>query len=372
MPMFHPASHHAPNEADIHRLIDALSSDDDRQRAASVQQLIGYGPAAIPSLLAALRHADLTVQRDLATVIAALGDPALDPVLDLLDEAGDTVRLNAINVLREIGNPRAVEPLLRCLYDEDDDIRGAAAVALGHLGRTATRALVSALRDTRWRVRASATTALGLMSERHTIYPLIAALHDPYPQVRAGAARALGQLCDERAVDSLLKALRDSETLVRSQAAIALGRIGAQRAFGPLVTMLRQARQAPARLNAAVGLALLGDVRAIDPLVEALADDSPQVAGWASGALVRFGAEAVDPLLAALADVNGPARARVIWALGSLGDARAIPALQHVHADDPDSALRAAAAKALERLTTSPASADSDPAYFQPLDMAAD
>jgi HEAT repeat protein len=67
--------------------------------------------------------------------------------------------------------------------------------------------------------------------------------------------------------------------------------------------------------------------KAVDPLLEALEDDDPMTAEHAAGALGNIrAAKAVEPLTAALDRPGFPIYVAV-WALGEIGDERAIPAL---------------------------------------------
>jgi HEAT repeat protein len=51
-------------------------------------------------------------------------------MIKLLDDEDKGIRLEAIGVLKELPDPRAVEPLCRLLSDQDDKVRGAAMEVL--------------------------------------------------------------------------------------------------------------------------------------------------------------------------------------------------------------------------------------------------
>ena len=92
-----------------------------------------------------------------------------------------------------------------------------------------------------WRVRRDAAEALGQIGDARAVGPLIAALRDDISSVRQAAAEALGQIGDTSAVEPLIAALRDASLGVRRAAADALGQIGDRRALEPLVAALREA-----------------------------------------------------------------------------------------------------------------------------------
>jgi HEAT repeat protein len=96
------------------------------------------------------------------------------------------------------------------MQDEDSSLRGWAASALGEIGDTrAVEPLIAALQDQVPVVREWAAQALGEIGDARAVEPLIAALQDEDPDVRKIAAGALGQIRDARAVEFLLAALED-------------------------------------------------------------------------------------------------------------------------------------------------------------------
>lgn len=112
--------------------------------------------------------------------------------------------------------------------------RWRAAEALGELGDSrAVRPLIEALEDEHVEVRWKAAKALGILDGREPVLPLIGSLEDDSLWVRMGAAWALGKIGDPRAVEPLIRLLDDAKPRVRRMAAWALGRIGNPRALGP-------------------------------------------------------------------------------------------------------------------------------------------
>ena len=148
----------------------------------------------------------------------------------------DHVRQVAAKALREIGDERAVDPLIKALKDGNWAIRLFAARALGKIGgkRTA-EPLIRALKDRNRFVRRTAAEALGQIGDERAVDPLIKALKDGNQEIREIAAEALGQIGDERAVDPLIEALKDGDWDVRRAATEALGKTGNERATEPLI-----------------------------------------------------------------------------------------------------------------------------------------
>ena len=136
----------------------------------------------------------------------------------------EVVRRAAARALRDTGDPRAVEPLIRGLEDEGWRVRKAAARGLGKIGDPrAVKPLVRALEDKNEWVRIYAARALGQIKDPRAVKPLIRALEDK--NVRQSVASALGKIGDPRAVETLTQALGDKDMVVRKAAGRALEKI---------------------------------------------------------------------------------------------------------------------------------------------------
>jgi len=159
-------------------------------------------------------------------VCATLAGARMESLIQALErknELPSIFRGNVIFALGELGDTRAVEPLIDELVDEDWDIRRSAAGALGKLGDTsALEPLAGALRDEDWSVRREAAEALSKLDDMRAVEPLIETLGDEVEIVRRGAAWALGLLGDARAIGPLTKALTDRDMRVRDAADEAL------------------------------------------------------------------------------------------------------------------------------------------------------
>jgi len=326
-----------------------IKTGDEDLREAAILALLEKGPGVLERMIDSLNESNWQHQRHLIDALARFGEQCVDLLLSRLATAPPLLQIGIAYTLGEVGDVRAVQPLVVRLRSENVEVRDAAAAALAQIGSPALRSLVLALRDPNWRVRAGATAALAVLNERRAMYPLIASLHDPYAQVRAGAARALGNLRDSRAVEPLLNTLRDAELLVRSQAAVALGRIGDERAVDPLVNTLANAKPPSVRANAALALGLMRSERALRALIEALGDEANAVRAWASGALVRMGPQVVPHLIAALERPDFAGQKRALWALGTLRDDRARATITRF-SSDADEDIRRTAEQALLKL----------------------
>ena len=185
----------------------------------------------------------------------------------------------------------------------------------------AVPALIDALKDAQ-PVRLSAVRALGNIGDERAVEPLIATLkEDTDPRVRTAAAQALGELRDERAVDALITALaaeneaagpalvrigapaiaplvgclREAETRgVATQSLVQIGNPAVEPLIGALKTYEDEARSAAAR-----ALAEINDPRGNRALTAALRDGDPRLGAAAYKFLVRSGTPENETLLLA-------------------------------------------------------------------------
>lgn len=142
-------------------------------------------------------------------------------------------------------------------------------------------------------VRLDAVGLLGENGDARAIEPLIASLaDDSNPAMREGSAQALGALLERiespRALAALLQAMReDSDWGTRQSAAeslIVLENEFASEGEALLLNDLNDA-EAEIRLGAAWSLILLGDQRAVEPLKSLSNDPNPDIASMAARGL---------------------------------------------------------------------------------------
>ena len=143
-------------------------------------------------------------------------------------------RKSAAVALGEIGDSRAVEPLIKILNDLNSNVRWAAAEALKKIGESAVEPLIESLKDEK--IRILAAVALGEIGDFRAVEPLIESLKDDYPKAQWAAAEAL-QKIGKTAVEPLIESLKDERA--RIPAVVALGEIGDSRAVEPLTKILQ-------------------------------------------------------------------------------------------------------------------------------------
>lgn len=216
------------SEAAIPQLVHMLLTDTPWVAARIADQLVAYGPVAVPYLMENLRdehRGHLVDPRILAAAIRILG------------------------MIGDLKAAPAIEPLLE---HPDREVRVASAAALGSAGTAhSIPPLLSAIEDPEWEVRAAAASALASFSDASATGPVAKLLTDRSWWVRQNAAAALMELLG--GVDALITALEGDDAYARDAALQQLGLNGQIRAARTAISEGVCTEQ-QARLVAAVDL----------------------------------------------------------------------------------------------------------------------
>lgn len=299
--------------------------------ATSIARLVADEPSE--SVLAAF-HA--------GRFAATLADP----------DAGDDLRRAAALALGTLG-PRleadrradAVRALIDASRDaKDHQVRYFAYIGLGGVGGDEARAhlLEELATGTRVLVRPWAALGLGLLVHARgdgetdaTVAAALAAQLESVrtPDARAAFAVALGLCRAEDEADSVRVLLDElaSQDEVAGHLCTALALLGDDRAVPRLRELVQTSSRRPQRLrDAAVALGALGDHEAAELLISGLRDGRPtlaQVASIATGLGLIGDRRSLEPLLDLAADSTAPdlARAFAVVAIGQIVERSRLP-----------------------------------------------
>jgi HEAT repeat protein len=142
--------------------------------------------------------------------LGKIGDSkAVEPIIKILDKKTETDDLHkaAAIALGKIGNPQAIESLVNCLKDKNSGVRNAAANSLVEIGKPAIELLIQALENQSLETCKRSAEVLGRIGEPLAVGPLIISLKNGHPQLKDAAMKALVQIGDKRAVEPLIEAL---------------------------------------------------------------------------------------------------------------------------------------------------------------------
>jgi hypothetical protein len=163
----------------------------------AVAALSALGAPAVGPLVARLGESRPGAE-PAAHALAGIGAAALDALVAATKDERAEVRRRSVDALGEIGDGRAVDPLLALLREEPDRrVRASAAKALGRMPDGVIGPLVTLLKDDSPELRRTAAEALGSTGNWLAIEPLIGALKGERVTVRTSVRDALRRLTNE-------------------------------------------------------------------------------------------------------------------------------------------------------------------------------
>ena len=150
-------------------------------------------------------------------------------VLDL--EAEDRkLRIVAAEKLGNIRDENAIIPLIESLKDIDPDVRLAASDSLFKIGPITVDYLIQALDEDDTNMQLRVIELLGEMGDKRAINPLIIFLDEKNNIfIRIATIKSLGGFDNEKVIDSLLFVLTDKSYMLRIVVVEVLGEVGDER-----------------------------------------------------------------------------------------------------------------------------------------------
>jgi HEAT repeat protein len=260
-------------------------------------------------LVANLKSPNASTRRDAAAELGrSRRREAVTPLAALVRDPDQKVRLEVVRALRELRDLSAVPAVITSLSDGDSQIREEAIGALVEMytdrdrsnpvGRflelfsdeydrssvaaytgadpAVVRALAGALRDEDQDIRQAAALALGILNGTEAVPALVSALKDPDAAVRGAAATAIGKIGTAEDGKALIPLVSDESAQVRNRVLQALGVLKVKEA-GPALRQLYEAnRRKEGSLRILAALSRIGDPAQADLFQELVQDPDPE------------------------------------------------------------------------------------------------
>lgn len=202
-------------------LLDRMEgADEDKGNALAI--LAAAGPSAVALAVEKMGATEnLAVRKELTTLIVRLGEPAVPPLVVMLGDSRWYIVRNLAAILGDIGSPKAVPELQKCLQHDDirvckETIRSLAKIG----GREAEAAVVTVLRGNVPALLPQAITSLGGMKSRRSLVDLmrIVCAEDMFLKslpLKIEALNAIALIGDQQVTPTLIE-LFDSRHLIAS------------------------------------------------------------------------------------------------------------------------------------------------------------
>ncbi len=327
----------APVQQDaVEKHISALKNDDKAGRIRAAKALARMGPAAeaaIPALVKGLsddRGEEISTRiGDLcARALVAIGEPAMDPLMNALEHGDTKTFTGAASALRSMPNPpeRAFKALLK-------EVKGYSG------GETKGDNLQRA-----W-VAAAVMPSFGKRAAP-AVKDLLPMLDDQSFRLQIAACQVFAAVGPDakEATPRLLKALKDGVTSTRGHAALALGAIGPVDGYDIVDPLLASTKEftSTVRERALLGIAAMGsDAKSAAQQVKQLMEDRkyrnrPQAA-FAYSRITGDNASSVKVLTELVTDIDTELEALAMMMMMGPDAAGAAPALlEQLDSKDPD------------------------------------
>lgn len=221
----------------VEALIKVLARRERSLVAAATEALARIGPEAVPHLMEAFkdRYLRRRIGAQIWRILAEMGPRAIDPLLHALPDDNYYVRLTALTILGRVGDKRVTEPILR-VFLSDPRLQETVVGTIGRLEERGVLALPSGDREVVLPVeviqafahddRAAVLTALG------------GAMENPSVKVRRFSLKILYALLGDATFEHLLRYLADDDPDVKRLVIRLLSKLRDKRVIDPLVDLL--------------------------------------------------------------------------------------------------------------------------------------
>lgn len=311
--------------------------------------------SAVDALIAGLQDEDTFIVQNSVRALGDIGDvKAIAPLMERYRTADSDLQDRIAKALGAIATAQAntpqpvIESLSAYTTDADANVRRVSLQTLGEMAHPATLPLLTpAAQDAESSVRQVALWALGKTADPQVIPTLSAALQDGDAAVREAVVKGLSNINDPQVVGLLIGALQDTEVAIQRGAIDGLGQLNAASAVEPLRSLLTSSPDVAVRQSIIDALALIDDPASIEAIAAALNDSDYAVKSNAIDALgAKQSANAISPLLNYVA--NGGSSLDVEEALVAIGPGGVPSLISGLGSDNPN--VRLAVVVALGQL----------------------
>ncbi|MEK7865994.1 MAG: HEAT repeat domain-containing protein [Planctomycetota bacterium] len=309
-------------------LIGVLRGGSEENRAFAREELGRMGRVAVPALAEAAKDEDDEVRGEAARALGATRCvEALVPLRALAADGGWSVREAAAEGMGRLRVKPAGETLLAMLADDAWRVRLAAIRAVGEVGESrAVPALVPLAEDVDEDVRFAAYVALARIGDPAGREAMLGGLQAPDPNVRRACAEGLGRAGRPEDVEALSRRVLDESEEVRLAVVLSMQRLSG----GSLPDSARVA---------------------VETWIDALGVQDPVVEYPARQALQQLGAAAIPWLIERVAGAPEPAQVALLQLIALHPDPAAIPACEALVVT-PDPMVRMAVIDLLDDIRT--------------------
>jgi HEAT repeat protein len=338
----------------VDSLISVLNSNIDEIEVGAMKALGEIGDQkALNPLLSKLDSQKWNIRRYAINSLAKIQDSSTDIFINALRDDDVHVREKAVEMIGKHGDDITINYLRRVINDEDEDVRDRAQNILNFKFPIHEPITVESKPKHKWGHKQSLYDIIDRIGQKEASKILIEFLSDDDPEIRQRSCEVLGEIQEKSAVKHLIQLLKDEDSSVKWRSREALRKIG-KPAVMPLIQALNNGNP-QIRKRVACALGEIGDEQAIQPLISRLDDENDVVRLRIVTSISRFGKKAMEPLIVALDNENYMVREKAAQALGEIGDPMALDYLKKA-LNDEDPTVQRSAAKGIKTIIADKAS----------------
>lgn len=224
----------------VEPLVRVLTRRERSLQLAATDALIRIGADAVAPLMEAFKDRALRrrIGNQIWKILVDMGTKSIDPLLQMLTDENQYVRLTAISVLGRIGDRRVAAPLVH-LFLDDPRMQEAVVTTLARLEeRRVLESPGSPAADREIFLPKDVVDGFLGRPREDVTKVLTEALDNPSPKVRRFALKALYALHGDSAMDRLVAALKDDDIDVKRLAIKIMGKMRNKRVIDPLVQLI--------------------------------------------------------------------------------------------------------------------------------------
>ena len=222
----------------VEPLIRVLARRERSLQLAATDALVRIGADAVGPLMEAFKDRNLRrrIGNQVWKILVDMGTRSIDPLLEMMADDNQYVRLTAISVLGRIGDKRVAAPLVSLFLDDPRMQEGVVTT----IARLEERGVLEVPQTADREISLPREVIEGLQARPHAdvTKALQEALENPGAKVRRFALKALFALHGEGALDHLVKALADEDVDVKRLAIRIMARMRDKRVVDPLVQLI--------------------------------------------------------------------------------------------------------------------------------------
>lgn len=222
----------------VEPLIRVLARRERSLQLAAMDALVRIGADAVGPLMEAFKDRNLRrrIGNQVWKILVDMGSRSIDPLLEMMGDDNQYVRLTVISVLGRIGDKRVAVPLVHLFLDDPRMQEGVVTT----IARLEERGVLEGphTADREIALPREAIEGLAARPRADVTRLLQESLENPSSKVRRFALKALFVLLGEGALDHLVRALQDEDVDVKRLAIRVMARLRDKRVVDPLLQLI--------------------------------------------------------------------------------------------------------------------------------------